>query len=371
MTAPSPRPQAALTREQLLDHWQDEADTSLVYANVAKLFPEGDARSTLERISREEQGHMRFFESRLGEKPEFKPSFRVRWLTFLAGLIGPKLVLALMRQEEGREVSRFLREAQEGITDPGLSRLARESAVHAATLGRLSGARGDPWHHNESGGAIRNIVYGFNDGLTANFGLIAGVVGASQDQKVVLLTGLSGLVASAFSMASSGYLAAQSQKEVDDNEVSIQRAELLLWPDREQAYLATLYQEKGLTEAEAASAASRVMADPEVALRELSREKLGLSEAGESPIREGIVTGLATVFGALVPIVPFFFGASPIISWTAFTIAMLSHFLVGAARSTFTGRGWFRSGWDMFVVGLGVAAVGYAFGFLFTGGFGG
>jgi VIT1/CCC1 family predicted Fe2+/Mn2+ transporter len=46
----------------------------------------------------------------------------------------------------------------------------------------------------------------------------------------------------------------------------------------------------------------------------------------------------------------------------SFTISMLSHFLVGAARSMFTGRGVFRSGFDMFVVGVGVAAVGYFFG---------
>ena len=371
MTTPTKRPLAAFTKEQLLEHWQDEADTSLIYANVAKFLPQGEERSALERISREEQGHMKFFERRLGETPAYRPSGRTRRMTFVARLVGARFVLALMRQEEGREVSRFLREAQDGITDPGLSALARESAVHAATLGRLSGARGDPWHHSQSGGAIRNIVYGFNDGLTANFGLIAGVLGAAQDQKVVLLTGLSGLVASAFSMASSGYLAAQSQKEVDSNEMSIQRAELLLWPDREKAYLTTLYQEKGLTEAEAATAAERVMADPEVALRELAKEKLGLSENGDSPIREGLTTGLATVFGALVPIVPFFFGASLFLSWTAFVIAMLSHFLVGAARSSFTGRGWFRSGWDMFVVGLGVALVGYGFGYLFTGGLGG
>jgi VIT1/CCC1 family predicted Fe2+/Mn2+ transporter len=210
-------------------------------------------------------------------------------------------------------------------------------------------------------------VYGFNDGLTANFGLIAGVVGASVTRDVILLSGISGLVASAFSMAASGYLAATSQREVDANEVNVQRAELLLWPEREEAYLATLYQEKGLSAGEAAVAAHRVMSDGEVALRELSREKLGIGGEAESPLREGVITGLATTVGAFVPLVPYLFGGGVGAAAASFVIAMAAHFLVGAARSVLTGRGWFRSGFDMFVVGLGVAAAGYVVGWLLTG----
>jgi len=227
--------------------------------------------------------------------------------------------------------------------------------------------RGDPWHRADAGGVIRNVVYGFNDGLTANFGLIAGVVGASVTREIVLLSGVSGLVASAFSMAASGYLAATSQREVDANEVNVQRAELLLWPEREEAYLATLYQEKGLSESEARVAAHRVMGDPEVALRELSREKLGIGGDEASPLREGVLTGLATTVGALVPLLPYLAGGGLTAAVSSFAISMAAHFGVGAARSLFTGRGWFRSGFDMFAVGLGVAAVGYGVGWLLTG----
>ena len=79
-----------------------------------------------------------------------------------------------------------------------------------------------------------------------------------------------------------------------------------------------------------------------------------------SPLREGWITGLATAFGAAISRCShssFWHGATAIV--VSFTVAMLSHFLVGAARSVFTGRGVFRSGFDMFVVGVGVALVGY------------
>ncbi|HUX22644.1 MAG TPA: VIT1/CCC1 transporter family protein, partial [Spirochaetia bacterium] len=85
------------------------------------------------------------------------------------------------------------------------------------------------------------------------------------------------------------------------------------------------------------------------------------------PLREAFVTGTATALGALIPVLPFAFGATATIIWISFAISMLSHFVVGAARSIFTGRGIIRSGLDMFVVGLGVAGVGYLVGMLITG----
>jgi VIT1/CCC1 family predicted Fe2+/Mn2+ transporter len=356
-----------LSRAELLEHWQDESDSAFIYRTLAPRTGDQATGELLARLAREETGHRELFESLLGERPRFRPSAKARMLVVAARLLGSRLVLALLRLEEGREVARFLRLVQEGVDEPWIRELAHESAAHSRILGRVTGIRADPWHHNESGGVVRNVVYGFNDGLTANFGLIAGVIGAAVSRDIILLTGFSGLVASAFSMAASGYLAAQSQREVDANELNTQRAELLLWPEREQAYLADLYRERGLSEQEARTAAARVMSDPEVALQELAKEKLGISASNDSPLQEGLVTGSATVFGALVPILPFFFGGGTWAIGVSFVISMAAHFLVGAARSGLTGRNWFRSGFDMFVVGLGVAAAGYAVGYLLTG----
>lgn len=356
-----------LPRSRVLEHWQDEADSAFLYAGLARRVRDPQTRTVLERLAQEELGHQQVFEAMLGETPRHRPSGRTRFLLAVSWVLGTKLILALATNEEGGEVARFLAEAKDGVDEPWLAKLARESAQHATVLGRLSGSDGDPWHHVDSGGRLRNLVYGFNDGLTANFGLIAGMLGAAIHRDLVLLSGFSGLLASSLSMAASGYLAAQSQREVDQNEINTQRAELVLFPQREEDYLAGSYQEKGLTAEEARNAARRVMADPEVALRELAREKLKISEEADSALFEGATTGLATVFGALVPIVPFFFGGGALAAWSAFAVAMAMHFVVGAARSVFTGRPWLRSGFDMFVVGLGVAALGYLLGYLLTG----
>jgi len=113
---------------------------------------------------------------------------------------------------------------------------------------------------------------------------------------------------------------------------------------------------------EARRRAVEAMKNPEQVLAEKVHEELGLSEKLISPLKEGWITGTSTAVGAIIPILPFFFFKGALAVWISFSIAMLTHFGVGAARSFFTGRGIFKSGFDMFVVGMGVAAVGYFIG---------
>jgi vacuolar iron transporter family protein len=239
--------------------------------------------------------------------------------------------------------------------------LARESAEHATTLGEIAGKGGEPWHKTESGGFLRNVVYGFNDGLTANFGLVAGVIGAGivNQHETVVVAGVAGLIADALSMGSSGYLASKSEREVYEYEISMEKTEVELMPEIERDELAIIYEAKGMDRSSAHTLATQMMADPEQMLKEQVQEELKIGEFSMSPLREGWVTGLATAFGAAIPVFPFLIWQGSTAIAVSFTISMLSHFVVGAARSVFTGRSVFRSGFDMFVVGVGVAVVGY------------
>ncbi len=142
----------------------------------------------------------------------------------------------------------------------------------------------------------------------------------------------------------------------------MEKEEIRLMPDVEQEELTLLYQAKGVDPRTAQRMASEVMQDPQRALGEQVREELKIGEAHATPFKEGWLTGAATAVGALIPVAPFLVLPARAAAWTAFSIAMVSHFAVGGARSLFTGRGVIRSGTDMFVVGLGVAGVGYLVG---------
>ena len=351
------------------EHWQDEADAAFLYRVLAESEPDEKKKDLYRRLAAVEDRHLAIWGDLLtrgGRPPKpFRPSGRARLLAFLGRTLGPRFLLPTLLAEEGREVRGYLnmhRALPEGGSgkDEALL-LARESADHASTLGEMAGRGSEPWHRAESGGFLRNVVYGFNDGLTANFGLVAGVVGAtaSQQHETIVLAGVAGLLADALSMGSSGYLAAKSEQEVYENEIAMERTEIELMPEVERDELALIYEAKGM-EAEAAyQLATEVMADPKRMLDEHVREELKIGEQTTSPLREGWVTGLATAIGALIPVFPFFVLRGLPAILLSFAIAMLSHFMVGAARSVFTGRGVFRSGFDMFVVGVGVAAVGY------------
>jgi len=240
--------------------------------------------------------------------------------------------------------------------------IASDSAVHARELSEMMGREGEPWHVGGAGGYLRSVVYGFNDGLTANFGLVAGVIGANVAPHIVIISGVAGAIADALSMGSSGYLAAKSEAEVQAHQIEMERHEMRLMPDLEEEELALIYQGKGLPPDRARETARAMMQDPSQALDAMVREELNIHPAELAPLKDGTVTGVATAVGAFIPIVPFFAMDHGAAIWTSLAVSMLAHFAIGGARSIFTGRSVWASGRDMFVVGFGVAAIGYLIG---------
>ncbi|HEX4627646.1 MAG TPA: VIT1/CCC1 transporter family protein [Gemmatimonadales bacterium] len=355
-----------------LHHRQDEFDAAYLYLVLAGQEPDPHRKDVYIKLAGVEERHTQLWDKLLAEHGQRlaarpRPSLNAQLRAWVGRRFGPRYLLPLLLREEGQEVKGYMDLHTHSRLDDARAvslRLAKESAAHAETLADLAGRASEPWHKTGSGGFLRNVVYGFNDGLTANFGLVAGVIGAEVTPHVVLLSGLAGTIADALSMGASGYLAAQSELEVYAHEIAMEKEEIRLMPDVEEDELALVYQAKGLKPGIARQLAVEVMRDPERALGEQVREELKIGEAHATPLNEGWVTGVATAVGAFIPVAPFLVLTGRAAVWVAFAIAMLCHFAVGAARSFFTGRGVIRSGIDMFVVGLGVAGVGYVVGVL-------
>jgi VIT1/CCC1 family predicted Fe2+/Mn2+ transporter len=354
-----------------LHHWQDEGDAAFLYGVLAGQEPDVKKREIYEKLAGVEERHTQMWAKLLGDHGHPvpaggpAPTLNARVMAWLGRRFGPRYLLPLLLREEGREVKGYMdlhRASPAGDAKAVSLTLAKESAAHAETLAGLAGKKTEPWHRAESGGFLRNVVYGFNDGLTANFGLVAGVIGAAVQPHVIMISGVAGMIADSLSMGASGYLAAKSEQEVYAHEIAMEKEEIRLMPDVEEEELALVYQAKGIDASRARAMAAEVMLDPVRALDEQVREELKIGEAHSTPFKEGWVTGTATAVGALIPVAPFLIFNTQMAVWTSFAVSMLSHFAVGAARSVFTGRGIIRSGIDMFVVGLGVALVGYVMG---------
>jgi len=350
-------------------HLQDEIDAAYLYRILADLINNIKQREIYLQLAGIEDKHTEVWEKLLSEYDitfgKRTPSLKASILAWYSKKFGPGLLSKFMLKEEASEVKSYLglyRESNFKQTKDIALKLARDSVQHANRLMESGNTTEEPWHQSESGGMLRNVVYGFNDGLTANFGLIAGVIGASAAPHIILISGIAGMIADSLSMGSSGYLAAVSEKEVYEHERQMEAEEIRLMPELETEELALIYESKGMEKEEAKRLAVDAMKNPEQVLEDKVREELGIMESTQSPLKEGWITGTATAIGALIPVFPFLFLSGSAAIWTSFIISMVSHFGVGAARSFFTGRGIFRSGFDMFVVGFGVAAVGYFIG---------
>ncbi|MEP6992726.1 MAG: VIT1/CCC1 transporter family protein, partial [bacterium] len=205
-------------------HWQDEADAAYLYRLLADAEPDPKKQDIYRRLADVEDRHLEIWAALLAQHGRsmgpHRPAARTRLLALLGRWFGPQFLLPMLLAEEGREVKAYLdmhRTTRIDVAgrDEALL-LAKESAEHATTLNAVAGRTGEPWHRTGAGGIMRNVIYGFNDGLTANFGLVAGVIGASTvaGYHNVIVAGVAGLIADALSMGSSGYLAAQSEREV-------------------------------------------------------------------------------------------------------------------------------------------------------------
>lgn len=216
-------------------------------------------------------------------------------------------------------------------------------------------------HRNISGGPLRPVIFGAMDGLISNFSLVAGVAGASVRPHVVVLTGLAGLVAGAFSMGLGEYTSVTSQREAMQAEIEIERRELARNPEAEEAELTALYESRGLSGELAAAVARAFSRDPEQVWRIHAREELGIDpDSLPSGVLAAVSSFLSFAFGACLPLLPYVFGASNLIA--SLIVSGVAVFAIGCVVSRFTGRFWLLNGLRQLALGALAGAVTYGIG---------
>ena len=363
-----------------------------VYQALAGVTSDARLKRRLALLAETEQRHADAWASLLGPestKPSnHRPQFAARFLAALARVAGVGPALALAGAAEGQVVRSYLQQVS-SVEDERAREVLRQVLPEELDHQSPDNVKDEPsktpaekdaglvpaegWH---GGGveSIRNVIYGVNDGLTATLGVLAGVGGASIDPRVVLIGGLSAMVASGVSMAGGAYLSSKSQREVFEGQLAREAAEIEIMPDLERAELIRIYRTKGLTPAEAETIVGRITADKQVWLETQAREELGLDASlFENPAREGLVAGISTLIGGAIPVAGFLLGrlllGAAINGFAALAVTFLLCavflFVIGAARSFFTGKNGVRSGLEMLMVGSLVAALTYGIGVLF------
>jgi VIT1/CCC1 family predicted Fe2+/Mn2+ transporter len=242
----------------------------------------------------------------------------------------------------------------------------KSNGAHRAALAETK-AR-EPWHRAGNSGTLRAIIFGVSDGLVSNAALVMGIAGAvtvSGQGSFVVLAGVAGLLAGAFSMAAGEYVSMRSQTELLERQIELERAELEAMPEEEEAEIAAIYRARGFPEEEAKAIAKRLMGDPKIALETLVREELGLDpEELGSPWGAAFGSFFAFALGAFVPLLPFILLAGADALFASIGLTALALFGVGAAVSLLTGKSAIYTGLRQLAIGAAAAAITYAVGSL-------
>ncbi|PWT71583.1 MAG: hypothetical protein C5B46_08000 [Proteobacteria bacterium] len=333
-----------------LRSWQEEQRAAYLYRVLAQIERGTPRERLFTELAREAEGQAKIWaESAVkhGTKvpAQFRPDVRTRIVARLVRRYGPRAMRSILAATKVRGMSVYTR------AEPGHSMPDIASGLERRHRG-LS-----------TGGTLRAAVFGVNDGLVSNASLILGVAGATVEPSVILLSGIAGLLAGAFSMAAGEYISVRSQREMFEYQIGLEREELSKYPEEEAEELALIYEARGLQRDEAKRLADSMIADPERGLDTLAREELGLNpEELGSPWGAASSSFLSFALGALIPLLPFLFGRNLQGLFVAIVLTAAALFAVGATLSLFTGRGALRGGLRMLAIGTAAGALTFGIG---------
>jgi VIT1/CCC1 family predicted Fe2+/Mn2+ transporter len=344
-----------------------EQDGIALYRAMAKAEKNPGRAEIFAKLAEAEEKHAarwaKLLEDNGVQVPGYKPSPRVRLMGWLSRVIGTQQLLPVVSGLESRDQGEYVGQAEaKGFpaAERSHSRTLQLMMQENAAAGVQSIMKTERWHSQNYGGSLRAAVFGVNDGLISNFGLVMGIAGTNAEPRFVLLAGVAGLLAGAFSMAAGEYVSVKSQRELYEQQLALEAQELEASPEEEQEELSLIYQAKGIASDQANELARQILSNPETAIDTLAREELGLDpDALGSPWAAAISSFVAFAVGAAIPVIPYLLigtSSALVVSAAACGVAL---FIVGALISIFTGRNMAYSGLRM--VGIGALAAGVTF----------
>ena len=307
-------PRVPLTRqrvERVREMIVDELEAAWLYDRMAESTDDAALIGTLREMAASERDHAAHWcalidDRTLLETP-LSPSLRRRLLAWYARRRGGfDFVVSQLRKEELVDIRKYQ-------ADPDSGSLAQEEREHRAALAAMESG-GEPAElarsSASSAGAFRAALFGLNDGVVSNLALMAGIAGVAVQSDAVLVAGIGGWLAGAFSMAAGEYISVRSQTELEEHQLELEADELELDPEEEARELVSIYRAKGLSPGLARQVADEMMQNPTHTLQTMAREELGFDPQDlGSPAAAALGSFLSFSAGAIVPILPYFAAA--------------------------------------------------------------
>jgi len=335
------------------ESWGHEMESVFLYRAVAEAEPSEERKALFTRLAGEAEAQAAIWAKEIqktgGRPPDaYVPATRARLVAALVRRFGPRRMKSILAAMKVR----------------GMSIYSRGDHATGHAMPHSVDEIGRSHRRGIAGGNLRAVVFGASDGLVSNACLILGVAGAAGGQgHAVLVSGVAGLLAGAFSMAAGEYVSVRSQREMFEHQIGAERDELAKYPDEEAAELSLIYQARGLNKEDADRVSARIIANPAYALDALAREELGLDPGAlGSPVGAAVFSFGAFSAGASVPLAPFVFAAGGAALAVAIALTGVALFGVGCATSLFSGRDALKGGLRSLLIGAAAGAVTYGIG---------
>lgn len=356
------------------ENYLSEQEGVYLYRMLAEAESDTHLADLYRRLADIEQRHSDLWKGYLtgaGETlPAYTPNWRIRALVWIAKHLGTGAVLSTVSSMENKAVHDY--DTQPEAVSAGLPADERShgrllSYLQSSTRGGIAGpllAQFEGRHRSAGGNELRAAVLGASDGLTSNLSLVMGVAGATLAGHAVLISGLAGLLAGAFSMSIGEWVSVQSARELNLHQISIEREELKNTPDEEQEELALIYQSKGLDEKTANELAANLMQQSNNALDTLAREELGIDpkDLGGSAWGAAITSFFLFAIGAIIPVFPFIFTGGFTAVIISLILSVFGLFGIGAGVSLTTDSPLWKSGGRQILLGLLAAGITFGIG---------
>lgn len=361
---------------KLKSQLQTEIDTAFLYKSIAAIQNDDNLNKVLLALAQIEEGHAQHMLSEIQKvTPNIvapKPSSRAKLQLRLGKIFGYSSIISNLSGVEKQFAINTVKnklEAGEKLSGFEHNHLKIIEAVNNNQALNVSGgflSKFESRHKSVGGNALRAAVLGANDGLVSNMSLVMGVAGAAVSNNTILLTGSAGLLAGAISMALGEWLSVQSSKELYENQIALETAELEASPEEEKMELVLLYQAKGMSLEEAKKLANKAFETKDSAIETLITEELGINkEELEGSAWEAAITSFVLfAIGAIIPLYPFIFLEGKNAIYLSVASSVVGLFGIGSAITLFTGKSVFFSGMRQVLFGLAAAAVTYGIGSL-------
>lgn len=216
--------------------------------------------------------------------------------------------------------------------------------------------------HSATGALFKEFILGGQDGLVNVLGVILGIAAATSNARIVIIAGLAAAFAESFSMAAVAFTSAKAEQDYYVSERKRELFEIDNLPCAEKKEVYDIYHRKGFRGKLLDDIVDHVVRDKATWLNILMHEELGLSGEFLSPGKSAVIIGLATMFGSLIPLTPFFLLAVKTAVAFSLAVSAVALFVTGAIEGKFTVGHWMRKGLQLAAIGMVAALIGFVVG---------